>query len=177
MKAIAEAQCEDWLASKLDEAFSWPALERRHRHGMTYVMPADAGRKTALARAFSGLNDGTGETLLWVTGWGVFPSSQNMELFDGYRRSCDESRSIGEAPGHIFERWDRKELECVLDLVLYFFWDASVFMPGGVWIRFSHDEVFSVRATENVTLKEWQEALAPFELEIVALATPEKAQL
>lgn len=169
MKAISEARCEDW-ASRLDEAFSWSALEHRYGHVATYVIPADAGRKTALARAFSALSDGAGETLVWITAWGIFPSSQNMELFDGYRRSLNESRSIAEAPGHIFDSSDRNELECVLDLVLYFFWDASVFAPGGIWIRISHDEVFSVRATDTVTLNEWQEALAPFDLEILAPA-------
>lgn len=52
----------------------------------------------------------------------------------------------------------------LLGLALYFFWDVSLFAPDGVWVRISHDEMFSVHETEEAELPEWQEALAPFQL-------------
>jgi hypothetical protein len=171
MRVILEAECEAWIASKLHGAFSWTSVESRHSYVATYLMPADTGRKTALARTLSALIHGPDESLLWITQSGVFPSSENMALFQGYRRSLNENRALASAPGHIFGSSDLEELECVLDLVLYFFWDASLFGPGGVWVRVSHDEVFSVNASDRAVLTEWQETLAPFELKCLSVIT------
>lgn len=148
----------------LDEPFSWLAVEQHYAWRVTYLMPTDAGRKTALARELSALIDSRGEGLLWITEWGVFPSSENMSLFEGYRRSLHDERSLRAAPGHVFRESDLRELECVLDMVLYFSWDASVFGAGATWLRISHDELFSVNAINGTELRQWQESLAEFEL-------------
>ncbi len=171
MRIISEAECRSWVCEKLQEPFSWHAVERRHSLSVTYLLPSDAGRKTALARALTALIDLPGEGLLWITEWGVFPSCENMALFDGYRRSLHDERSVHAAPGHVFRESDLREVECLLDLVLYFFWDATVFDAGSTWLRISHDEVFSVHARERASLMAWQENIARFELQELSRAT------
>ncbi|HEX8253015.1 MAG TPA: hypothetical protein VF846_07715 [Thermoanaerobaculia bacterium] len=166
MKIISNVECQSWIVGKPHSSFTWESIEIRHKHVMRYSMPADAGRKTALARTFSALSDGPGEGLLWITRWGIFPSSENMTLFEGYRRSLNEKRTLASAPGHLFGAADIEQLECLLGMALYFFWDVSLFAPNGVWVRISHDEVFSVHSTDRAELRTWQEALAPFELEL-----------
>src|ERR1700755_7937 len=81
---------------------------------------------------------------MWITGWGVFPSSENMALFDAYRRSIGETRPLQAAPGHLVQEGDDEKLECLLDLSLYFFWDVSLFDGATLRIALSHDEVLTV---------------------------------
>jgi len=125
-----------------------------------------------LARALSTLVDCSSEALLWITEWGVFPSSENMALFDGYRRSLGEERSLHEAPGHLFHASDLQELECLLDLAIYFFWDASVF-AASVWLRVSHDEILSIHAKDELSLAIFEEPLRHYELKQLARTFPE----
>lgn len=167
MRIVTESECEAWIGRQSQGAFSWASLERRYSHVATYLTPVDTGRKTALARMLSSVANGSGESLLWIRQWGVFPSSENMALFEAYRRSLSEHRALAVAPGHVFQNSDLEAMECVLALVLYFFWDASLFAGADVWLRFSHDEVFSIHARDKAVLTEWQEVVAPFELETV----------
>jgi hypothetical protein len=86
--------------------------------------------------------------LLWVTDWSIFPSSENMLLFDTFRRAHGESRRIDEAPGHLFDRADKSTIECLIDLGLYFYWDLSIFDGRGTFIRIDHDDLLLVNTAE-----------------------------
>lgn len=139
MKCLANAECERWLRDRgaLGEAGD---VHRHFGSRLAFALPQDSGRRTALARALAGaVTDRPG--LLWITGWGVWPSSENMRLFDMVRASFGESRQVHEANGHLFGRGDEGILECLLDCVLYFSWDAWLIddsARSGVWM--SHDE-------------------------------------
>lgn len=145
MKIVTEDECLSWLSTRLHEPFEWRIAARTYRERITYRVPGDAGRKTALARALAGVLAPDSEGLLWITEWGVFPSSENMPLFLGYRHSLGEERSVYAAPGHVFEEADLQVVECLLALILYFSWDASVFDAGSLWLQVSHDEVLEDR--------------------------------
>lgn len=164
MRIISEDDCRTWLSEKLHGSFDWNEAERVYGNSVTYLIPSDTGKKTALARALSTMVGGSGHSLLWITEWSVFPSSENMALFMGYRHSFGDERSVYAAPGHLFEAQDVQQVECLLDLILYFFWDASVFDAGSVWLRLSHDEVFSIRAKDLAALKSCEEALSRYQL-------------
>lgn len=164
MKIVTEGECLAWLSKRLDEPFQWTSAERTYRESIAYLIPGDAGRKTALARALTGMLDPAGEGLLWITDWGVFPSSENVPLFIGYRRSLGEQRSVHAAPGHVFGEQDTEAVECLLDLILYFSWDASVFDANALWLRISHDEVISIFAKDRESLRAAEEVLSRHEL-------------
>lgn len=168
MRIVSESECQSWLADRWREPFAWPAVQDRYTYSTAYVVPADAGRKTALARELNAQIDHRGQGLLWIHEWGVFPSSENMSLFQGYRRFLGDERSLFEAPGHLFNGADLSAVECLLDLVLYFFWGASVFDSRDTWLRVSHDEILSVHTTVPAVLTRWQESLAEFELKAIS---------
>jgi hypothetical protein len=111
----------------------------------TYGVPGDAGRKTALARM---LVDGTCvsgvDCMLLITGVGIWPSSENRTLFQALRRGFGHAESLDDAPGHRFSVAEKTEFECVLDLVLYFSWDATLWTGDGLVVHLSHDEVLEV---------------------------------
>ncbi|HWY86702.1 MAG TPA: hypothetical protein VNX28_08255 [Gemmataceae bacterium] len=74
-----------------------------------------------------------------------------MTLFDGYRKSLGLSRPLGSAPGHIFGQAHLPDIECLLGLTLYFYWDASLFTASGkVILRVDGNEWVSVR-TKDIT--------------------------
>ena len=76
-----------------------------------------------------------------------------MTLFDGYRASLGENRSLMDAPGHGFGEDDSDEVESVLDLALYFFWAATLF-AGTTAVRVSHDEWLEVHGGDDLQLRQ-----------------------
>jgi len=130
-----------------------------------YAIPADSGRKTALSRLIAYLLLGRADACIYVSGWGVWRSAENLDLFYGYRRSIGESRPLIEAPFHLFERSEEPSFVSILCLVLYFVWDAWVFDIGGkTLVKISHDEWLEVRADDVESRKEFAAELEKFEL-------------
>ncbi len=120
MKIISQRECEEWVKTKLGENLELASVLVGYTHSVTYHLPIDAGKKTALARVLSRSIDARQQGLLWITAWGIFPSSENMALFDAYRRSLGENRPIHETPGHVFDQSDLQQIECLLDLAPIF---------------------------------------------------------
>jgi len=186
MKIVSNVECWHWLESNLGTGYSRLAVDAQHMSTAIsqlltrqqaqysgcaiYKLPIDTGQKTVLARIVSRSIDTDQVGLFWITDWDIFPSSQNMALFEGYRKSLGESRLIHDAPGHIFGQSDVSQVECLLALALYFYWDATLFSgPGSVVVRVSHDEWVSIRARDNAQLK-------VFESELGALGLLRKAR-
>jgi hypothetical protein len=153
MKIISKQECEDWLKANLRKDFVGESFNAIYPHCASYHLPVDTGKKTALARTLTHALDGRQPGLFWITAWGIFPSSENMALFDRYRLSLGENRPIHDAPGHIFSESDLPQLECLLDLSLYFFWDATLFDGAGTLaIKIGHDEYISLYAPDEASM-------------------------
>lgn len=166
MKVISKPQCDDWLRANIKSDFTLEKVEEEYPYGVAYLLPSDTGKKTALGRTSVGLFDVKSFGLLWITATGIWPTSENMALFDGYRKSFGENRALHAAPGHVFTESDLKQVECLLDLALYFYWDSVLFeVPTGIALRTSHDEYISVRAKDRDRLSQIEHALSDFELE------------
>lgn len=149
MQSFSKDEAAQWL-EKLNISLSDTSWKQRYRDRLiSFAIPADTGKRTALARLLAEVAANGSESLLWITGYGIWPSSEIMDLFDGYRKSIGESRSIHEAPFHIFSSQDLKQLECILAVTLYFLWDALVLNHlQGVLIEISHDEIIDISATD-----------------------------
>ena len=132
---------------------------------VTWRVPSDSGRKTALARALLALiDDGNdaSEAALVITGHGVWPSSENPTLFDGYRQSLGEARPVDEVPGHIFCSSDHTHIEGLLDLILYFAWDAVLTHPNSkLFVALSHDEALTVHSVDKSGVDDATALLSP----------------
>jgi hypothetical protein len=165
MKIVSRQECLEWLKTKFARDFTWESVKAVYPHHVSYLLPRDTGKKTSIARVLTGCVDATEPGLFWITGWSVFPTCQNMSLFDRYRQSLGESRPIHAAPGHVFGESDLWDVECLLDLVLYFYWDATLFeCAGSIVVRISHDEWFSVYAKDKAGLQEAESRLERLEL-------------
>jgi hypothetical protein len=166
MKVISKPECVDWLKTNIGSHFTAEKVDEEYPYGVAYRLPPDTGKKTALGRTLVGLLQVRSPGLFWITATGIWPTSENMALFDGYRKSFGENRPLHAAPGHVFSGSDLREVECLLDLALYFYWDSALFeMPAGICVKTSHDEYISVRAKSRDRLSEIEHTLIDFELE------------
>ncbi|HXX20850.1 MAG TPA: hypothetical protein VEJ46_15710 [Candidatus Acidoferrum sp.] len=81
------------------------------------------------------------ECLLWVSLWGVWPSSENSHLFYRLRETCGERRQLSDAPGHLFLRSESADLATFIGLALLFGWDFYLLTSPAYHLAFgSHDE-------------------------------------
>lgn len=169
MRFLTPNQGNDWLATgelpgPEDSLPSWAYAQEAE-----YRIPGDAGRKTALARllASPAHEQGAGG-MLWITACGIWPSSENQELFYALRRALGEQRPLSEVPCHLFDHADAIHLECLLDLVLYFSWDAILYVPSAAMIfRLSHDEMLELYSNSVSEFIDVSEKLRRFGLEDV----------
>ena len=129
-----------------------------------YRIPPDSGRKTALARLLANHLAGSTESMLWIHGYGIWPSSENPKLFVAVRRAFGENRPLASAPCHLYTEADRDYVECLVDLALYFVWDVMILQQDAV-VCLSHDEVLQVSARETASHATLDELLAQFGLE------------
>jgi len=83
-----------------------------------------------------------------VTGWGLRPTAEQLDLLYGYRRSVGETRMLTEAPLHLFDQSGSDALGSILCLVFYFALEAWVFdVAGTTMIRISHDGRIETRSS------------------------------
>lgn len=126
---------------------SW---KEKFTHHLTYRVPIDTGKKTALAKQLVSHFVDEKEGLLWIKDWAAWPNSANMNLFYGYRKSLSESRQLMEAPFHVFSSQDAQSLESLLDLTLYFYWDAILLGSSqDIVLTVSNDEIIEVYARRS----------------------------
>jgi hypothetical protein len=172
MKVISKIECGDWLKKNIGRDFTAEKVEEKYPHEVAYLLPSDTGKKTALARTLVGLLRVQSPGLFWITATGIWPTSENMALFDGFRKSFGENRILHNAPGHVFSGSDLRGVECLLGLALYFYWDSILFeVPAGIAVETSHDEYISVHAKDRDRLSRIERALLDFELERLDLSS------
>ncbi len=150
MKIISKEETSAWVTASLGCDLTSHSLTAEFPYRSTYLLPADSGKKTALARAIANSIDPAPSGLFWITSHGVWPSSENMDLFEGYRSYLGETKPLFDAPGHVFDKTDLAALQTLLGISLYFFWDA-VLIEGtmGLVVRFSHDECMDIYAKDQ----------------------------
>src|SRR6266566_2493403 len=49
-------------------------------------------------------------TLLWITEWGIWPSSENWHLYYRLRQTYSDQGLLDEAPGHLFLEHEVEDL-------------------------------------------------------------------
>jgi hypothetical protein len=131
-----------------------------------YAIPADSGVKTSIARHLADILLQNIELFIYIKAWKVWPSAENFDLFDGYRRSLGEQRPLWEAQVHLFAPGEQAAFMSVLGMGLYFVWDVKVFdARGSLVLTFSHDEWMGGRMSDSATARRVEEGLAGFELE------------
>jgi hypothetical protein len=91
--------------------------------------------------------------LLWITEWGIWPSSENWHIYYKLRQSYADHRLLHEAPGHLFLEHESEDLASFLQLAILNGW-GGYFLSGSNHINafFSHDEYIDFYAERNESL-------------------------
>lgn len=104
-----------------------------------------------LANALLAWCGGFEHAVLWVTEFGIWPSSENLHLYYAVRRSYGDTRAIWEAPGHEFLKHEHTDLVTFLDIALQFGWGCLLFgPPQRASLIVSHDEWVQFGSEENL---------------------------
>jgi hypothetical protein len=94
-----------------------------------------------------------------------------MHLFDLVRASFGEFRQVHEAGGHLYESGDEEILECLLDCVLYFSWDAWLIDDvARSAVGMSHDEALVFCESVPSGSAAWRSVPAALQLQPIARA-------
>jgi hypothetical protein len=136
------------------------SLAAVYKNSFRFSLPGDSGAKACLSRQICSIVKYDNQICLWILERGVFPNHENLDLFDGYRKSLGELRKVDDAPCHIVFAEDSRALESLLDITLYFIWDAVVFDPTQeIGFYVSHDEMMIVYAKNESQMKELERIL------------------
>lgn len=125
-----------------------------------YLHDLSFTRLTWLSQFIANTLAGSDETLLWVTQWGIWSSSENLHLFYKLRNSYGEFRQLFNAPGHLFSKYEIPDLATFIQLALIFGWDFHVLgVPTYITGFGSHDEFFDFRSDNPQGCDEIKNAL------------------
>jgi len=146
---IDKEETKHWLSQRgLLDSTSEPSFSGFFQV-IHFAIPVDSGRKTALSRVLLSFFDTDEEALLWIDEFGIWPSSEDRYLFEGFRRFLGERSPLHEKPGHIFSKDDLDAMRSIVAMTLYFVWGGIMCSPAkDLIIRMSHDEFISVLAMD-----------------------------
>lgn len=138
--------CEDGVAGQLRDLESHPPK--------AYAQGSRSGREADAAAELVAALGEWDECLVWITLWGVWPSSEDWPEFYAWRGSRGERRSLRKAPGHLFDRSELTALAHLVELVMKNAWDADILCSRGgradrVRARVSHDEWYQVLSSPS----------------------------
>jgi len=164
MKIMNELEINEWLKSHGFPALSKTALQSHFPFSARFTPSTDSGVRRALARDLNNF-ESNHDVLLVITAFGIWPSAQNMHLFEMIRSAMKEIRAIYETPGHLAISADeREDLEAVLCLCLYFFWDFYLIdAQAHIMVRASHDNYFVVYSLDKNVILEYESTFREFE--------------
>jgi hypothetical protein len=157
MRTYTQLECEQWLKDL--QRCKPDADPSAHLVHVSY--PSEPYRTYYLAHWIATELTHRMPTLLWVTEWGIWPSSENWHLYYKLRQSYGDSRLLHEAPGHFFVGHEAEDLASFLQLAMLNGWGGYVLTQAGfVNAFFSHDEFVDFYAERDENLAEVRKSFA-----------------
>jgi hypothetical protein len=128
-----------------------------HRSRTVFAPRGPVGYEPAVADAILSVLGTWDECLLWVTGWGVWPSSEDWPRYYAWRSRHGSRLALENAPGHLAAAGEDVEFRELLLQVLNNGWDAIVLSARAGHlsprrVRISHDGWAEVHACEAIAL-------------------------
>jgi hypothetical protein len=100
------------------------------------------------------------QTLLWITEWSIWPSSENWHLYYKLRHSYRDLRLLNEAPGHLFLGHESEDLTSFLQIAMLNGWGGYILTQANYLNAFfSHDEYIKFYAQFDQNLLEVRQEL------------------
>jgi hypothetical protein len=156
MRFFTKDECEEWLRARdrvKPDQTEGIAVER-----MGY--PSDPYRFFYFAHWMATSLTYREPALLWITEWGIWPSSENWHLYYKLRHSHGDRMLLDEAPGHLFLAHEAEDLASFLQIAMLNGWGGYVLTQANyVNAFFSHDEYIEFFANSEVRFAELREAL------------------
>jgi len=154
MKTIDKNQVFEWLSKRnlLDNNSGLTVSDFPFSH--SFRITGDSGTKTNISRAIGALvTNYSGESLLWINEYGIWPSCEDFNLFDGFRRSLGEKEPVYIRPGHLFCVEDIDNIQSIIAMVLYFVWGALIVTESkDIIVRISHDEYIDIYSKYDINV-------------------------
>lgn len=141
MRALSKSEANEWCQTQgvMVGGSGFPETKAEVK---SFVIPADAGQRVALAAEHLENFRGTGKALVWFSDWAVWPSGQRMHIFERFLASYGENRPLIEVPAFLFAEPEFEDLVSFVTLGLLFLWDVHVVAPKARCLLFySHDEI------------------------------------
>lgn len=154
MKIIDESQVLNWLSQRNFLSSSNRILIPDYPFSYSFKITADSGVKTKISGAIcTFFIDHHGESLLWIDEYGIWPSCEDDNLFNGFRKSIGEIEPVYIKPGHLFRTEDMANIQSIIAMILYFVQGAVIVTDSGdIVVRISHDEFIDIYSKNNVDI-------------------------
>jgi hypothetical protein len=139
MKTLSVAELRDWCKAK-----GFP-LDGRNIPGplgglLRFEVPKEIERLAWFCNFMEVILRPRDQCVMWVTGWGIWESSENWHLYYRLRQAYGDSRLLEDAPGHLFLPYERADLATFIQIGLMNGWDLHLLPAGGQGRAFaSHD--------------------------------------
>ena len=156
MRFHTKEECEQWLQDRerrrpdelpdiKTERISYPSEPHRFYYVASWIAQTLTYRMP---------------TLLWITEWGIWPSSENWHAYYKLRNAYHDHRLLHEAPGHLFLEHETEDLATFLQLAMLNGWGGYILTHANYFNAFfSHDEFIDFYASPGNDLSEIKQAL------------------
>jgi hypothetical protein len=147
---LTDEQCEKWLngREKPDVLEDTPG-ER------LMLYKEQCSRVYYIARWLAMSITNMQQSLLWMTAWGLWDSSENWHLYDRLRKTYGDDRMLWEAPGHLFMDYEREDLATFLVIAMLNGWEGHLLTEvdfGSVFLN--RDGILEFYTSDKAMLSE-----------------------
>ena len=156
LRFYTKEECEEWLRGR--ERMKPDAVPKIQVERIAY--PAEPHRIFGMAHWIASSLTFRMPTLLWITEWSVWPSSENWHLYYKLRHSYEDLQLLHEAPGHLFLEHESEDLASFLQIAMLNGWGGYILTQADyVNAFFSHDEYIDFFAKLDSNLLEVRKEL------------------
>lgn len=149
MRCYSVEKCNQWLNQRNQV---WPTLTDGLHSYTVYTKDWHLFALASWIVHYLAHDADAGPALLWITEWGIWPSSENWHLYYQLRRPHDR-QLLHEAPGHLFMPFESEEFASVFQVALTNGWGGYLLTPNSeVNLFFSHDEYIDFFAKDPTSL-------------------------
>lgn len=156
MRFYTKQECEKWLSG----------LERRkpddvpNAHVKRVPYPSEPYRVFSIAHWVATALTYRKPALLWITEWGIWPSSENWHLYYKLRQTYGDQQLLHDAPGHLFLGHEIEDFASFLQVAMLNGWGGYV-LPQANFVSafFSHDECLDFFADRDELLSDVRKEL------------------
>ena len=157
LRFYTQQECEDWLRGRKrrkPDAVPGTCTER-------VGYPPEPYRFFFVAHWIAASLTYRMPTLLWITEWGIWPTSENWHLYYRLRQTYSDHRLLDEAPGHLFLEHETEDLASFMQIAMQNGWGSYILTDANyVNAFFSHDEYIDFFAQNDGNLADVRKELA-----------------